>query len=132
MIFERDPRCFTFSIHQQQNYPFFKPRSDLDIGLEDGAGDDALPRRAGRGTAAGDGGRPELIVYVAGADPFEEDRLGGLRLTRRPRRARSARAGRRSAAHPSRVAVGLAGGYAERVEDTVQAHANTVVEVLKD
>src|SRR5262249_7354301 len=77
LIFERDPSVFTFSTHQQHNYPFFKPRSDLDIGLEDGAGDDrylsavagALPRVMASG--------PELVVYLAGADPFERDQLGG-------------------------------------------------------
>ena len=76
MIFERDERVFTFSMHQQHNYPMFKPRSDLDIGLEDGAGDqrylslltDALPRVFDSG--------PDLVVYLAGADPFEGDRLG--------------------------------------------------------
>ena len=71
MIFERDPDVFTFSIHQQLNYPFFKPRSDLDVGLEDGAGDarylDAL---AGALPRVFDS-RPELVVYLAGADPFE-------------------------------------------------------------
>src|SRR5439155_14561484 len=82
MIFERDPDVFTFSIHQQLNYPFFKPRSDLDIGLEDGAGDerylDALEAALPRVFASG----PEIVIYLAGADPFEGDRLGGLKLTK--------------------------------------------------
>ena len=97
MIFERDPDVFTFSIHQQLNYPFFKPRSDLDIGLEDGAGDEryldalaaALPRVLGS--------RPELVVYLAGADPFEDDRLGGLAADQgRPGGARPPRVRRRA------------------------------------
>ena len=124
MIFERDADVFTFSIHQQLNYPFFKPRSDLDIGLEDGAGDDrylealagALPRVMAS--------RPELIVYLAGADPFEGDRLGGLKLTQGgARRARSPGVdAARAAGVP--LATVLAGGYAADVEDTVDIHTS--------
>jgi acetoin utilization deacetylase AcuC-like enzyme len=126
MIFERDPDVFTFSIHQEHNYPFFKPRSDLDIGLEDGAGDarylevlaGALPRVMAS--------RPELIVYVAGADPFERDRLGGLRLTRGglAERDRMVVAAARSAGVP--IVMTLAGGYAMDVQDTVDIHLATI------
>jgi acetoin utilization deacetylase AcuC-like enzyme len=109
----------------------FKPRSDLDIGLEDGVGDgpylealtDALPRVVES--------KPELIVYVAGADPFEHDRLGGLRLTK------SGLAGRdrlvigaaRSAGVP--LVTVLAGGYAADVRDTVDIHVATVRAMLQ-
>jgi acetoin utilization deacetylase AcuC-like enzyme len=130
MIFERDPDVFTFSIHQQHNYPFFKPRSDLDIGLEDGAGDDrylsalagALPRVLQSA--------PELIVYVAGADPFERDRLGGLKLTKAglAERDRMVIAAARAAGVP--LALTLAGGYAVDVQDTVDIHVATVEALL--
>ena len=126
MIFERDPDVFTFSIHQQHNYPFFKPRSDLDVGLEDGAGDarylaalaDALPRVMASG--------PELIVYVGGADPFERDRLGGLRLTKAglAERDRLVVAAARAAGVP--IVLTLAGGYAMDVQDTVDIHLATI------
>ena len=131
MIFERDPDVFTFSIHQQHNYPLFKPRGDLDIGLEDGARDEryltaltgALPRVMNS--------RPDLVVYVAGADPFEKDRLGGLKLTKAglAERDRMVVAAARNAAVP--LAMTLAGGYAVDVQDTVDIHTATVEAMLK-
>jgi acetoin utilization deacetylase AcuC-like enzyme len=130
MIFERDPEVFTFSIHQQLNYPFFKPRSDLDIGLEDGASDerylDALAGALPRVLES----RPEIIVYLAGADPFEGDRLGGLKVTKAGLAARDHLVfdAARSAGAP--VAVVLAGGYAMDVADTVDIHAATIEALL--
>ena len=131
MIFERDPHVFTFSIHQQHNYPLFKPRSDLDIGLEDGAADarylealrGALPRVMESA--------PELVVYVAGADPFEGDQLGGLRLTKAglAERDRLVVEAVRAAGVP--LALTLAGGYAADVQDTVDIQTTTVETLLK-
>lgn len=130
MIFEGDPAVFTFSIHQQHNYPFFKPRGDLDIGLADGAGDErylaalsgALPRIMDS--------RPDLVVYVAGADPFERDRLGGLKLTKPglAERDRIVVAAARQSGTP--IVMTLAGGYAVDVQDTVDIHVNTVEAML--
>jgi len=131
MIFERDPSVFTFSIHQQHNYPFFKPRSDLDIGLADGTGDgrylealaDALPRVLES--------KPELVVYVAGADPYEHDRLGGLRLTKAGLAERDRvvfdAAGRAGAG----IVTVLAGGYAADVRDTVDIQVETIRAMLR-
>jgi acetoin utilization deacetylase AcuC-like enzyme len=126
MIFERDDSVFTFSMHQQHNYPLFKPRSDLDIGLEDGTRDErylalletALPRVMAS--------RPDLVVYLAGADPFEGDRLGGLKLTKAglAERDRLVIAAARDAGVP--LVTVLAGGYAADVTDTVQIHAATI------
>lgn len=130
MIFERDPDVFTFSIHQQHNYPFFKPRGDLDIGLEDGAGDDrylsalagALPRVIARA--------PQLVVYVAGADPFAGDRLGGLKLTKAglAERDRLVVTAARAAGVP--IVLTLAGGYAADVRDTVDIHTASIVAMV--
>lgn len=130
MIFERDPDVFTFSIHQQHNYPFFKPRSDLDIGLEDGAADarylnalaGALPRVMDS--------RPELVVYLAGADPFERDRLGGLKVTKAglAERDRLVIGAARAAGVP--LVTVLAGGYAADVRDTVDIHVATIESML--
>lgn len=131
MIFERDPDVFTCSIHQQHNYPLFKPRSDLDIGLEDGAGDarylEALRGALPRVMAS----RPELVVYVAGADPFEGDRLGGLRLTKAglAERDRLVVDAVRGAGVP--LVLTLAGGYAVNVQDTVDVHVATVEALLR-
>ena len=127
MIFERDESVFTFSMHQQHNYPLFKPRSDLDIGLEDGAPneryltllDDALPRVMAS--------EPDLVVYLAGADPFEHDRLGGLGLTKDGLAARDRLVidAARSAGVP--LVTVLAGGYAADVNDTVDIHVATIL-----
>ena len=120
MIFERDPDVFTFSIHQQLNYPFFKPRSDLDVGLEDGAGAlaGALPRVLES--------RPEIIIYLAGADPFEGDRLGGLKVTKAGLAARDRLVIGAARAAGVPLATVLAGGYAADIMDTVDIHAATI------
>jgi len=130
MIFERDDTVFTFSMHQQLNYPFFKPAGDLDIGLENGAGDlryngllgEALPRVMAS--------NPDLIVYLAGADPYENDRLGGLRLTKAglAERDRLVLAAARTAGVP--LVTVLAGGYAADVADTVDIHTGTIEAML--
>lgn len=126
MIFERDAAVFTCSMHQQHNYPAFKPRSDLDVGLEDGTRDERyLSRLAGvlpRVMASG----PDVVFYLAGADPFEGDRLGGLRLTKAGLAARDRLvvAAAREADAP--IVTVLAGGYAADVTDTVDIHEATI------
>jgi acetoin utilization deacetylase AcuC-like enzyme len=131
MIFERDAHIFTFSIHQQLNYPFFKPRSDLDVGLEDGAGDerylDALSGALPRVFAS----RPEIVIYLAGADPFEGDRLGGLKVTKAGLAARDRLVFDTARAEGVAVATVLAGGYAANVEDTVDIHVATVEAMIQ-
>jgi acetoin utilization deacetylase AcuC-like enzyme len=126
MIFERDPDVFTFSIHQQHNYPLFKPRSDLDIGLEDGAGDARYLDALGSALPVVMRRAPELLVYVAGADPFKSDRLGGLAVTKEGLAKRDGLviAAGRDAGVP--IVVVLAGGYAADVRDTVDIHVNTI------
>jgi acetoin utilization deacetylase AcuC-like enzyme len=131
MIFERDPDVFTFSIHQQLNYPFFKPRSDLDIGLEDGAGDERyLDALAGALPRVLDS-RPEIIVYLAGADPYEGDRLGGLKVTKAGLAARDRLVIDTARAAGVPLATVLAGGYATNVRDTVDIHAATIEAMLR-
>jgi acetoin utilization deacetylase AcuC-like enzyme len=131
MIFERDGDIFTFSIHQQLNYPFFKPRSDLDVGLEDGARDarylDALGGALPRVFAS----RPEIVIYLAGADPFEGDRLGGLKLTKAGLAARDRLVFDAARAEGVPVATVLAGGYAEDVRDTVDIHVATIEAMME-
>jgi acetoin utilization deacetylase AcuC-like enzyme len=131
MIFERDPDVFTFSIHQQLNYPFFKPRSDLDIGLGDEAGDGRyLEALAGALPRVLDS-RPELIVYLAGADPFEDDRLGGLALTKAGLAARDRLVIDAARAAGVPIVTVLAGGYAADVGDTVDIHTATIEAMLR-
>lgn len=126
-IFAADERVFTFSMHQQHNYPFWKPPGDLDIGLADGTSDATyLARLEASLPTVLRAHRPDLVCYLAGADPFREDQLGGLALTRKGLRRRDERvfALCRDARVP--VAVTLAGGYAARPEDTVAIHVATV------
>ena len=132
MIFERDPTVFTCSIHQQHNYPLFKPPSDLDIGLADGTRDAEYLARLADALPVVLASSPDLLMYVAGADPFKHDRLGGLSLSFEGLRRRDAAvfAAARSANLP--VAVVLAGGYAADVEDTVNVHAGTVVMMQRE
>ena len=126
-IFHKDNTVFTFSMHQEKNYPFIKPPGDLDVGLDDGCGDaeylhqlrDALKWCFAKFT-------PDLIFYVAGADPYRDDQLGGLALTLEGllERDRWVFAAARERGIP--VAVCFAGGYARKLEDTVTIHANTI------
>lgn len=134
-IFAADPTVFTFSIHQEDNYPA-KERSDLDIGLlsfdrsrpgspyvtDDlyvGLVESALPRIL-------DDFRPDLVLYQAGADPYQRDRLGGFRLTREGLARRDATVIGACREREVPVAITLGGGYAEDVADTVAIHAETV------
>jgi acetoin utilization deacetylase AcuC-like enzyme len=131
-VFANDPTVFTLSIHQFDNYPGDKPPSTLDIHLKNGVADEEYLSKleAGYAPALADFS-PELVIYVAGADPYREDQLGGLALTmdglvRRDRLVFDLALG---AGVP--VAVVLAGGYAQNVQDTVQIHCNTA-KTLRD
>jgi acetoin utilization deacetylase AcuC-like enzyme len=126
-IFAGDHTVFTLSIHQENNYPYPKPPSDLDINLEDGVDDDAYLARLAEGLdkALADF-QPGLMVYVAGADPYREDQLGGLRLTKEGLEKRDRLVFGKARAKKIPVAVTLAGGYARKVDDTVLIHSNTV------
>jgi acetoin utilization deacetylase AcuC-like enzyme len=119
---------FTISLHQQNNYPAQKPPSSIDVDLPDGIGDqDYL---AWLDNALSSGLRqfePDLICYIAGADPYGEDQLGGLNLTIEGLKRRDELVFRVARARNLPVMVTYAGGYARRIEDTVTIHCNTVV-----
>jgi acetoin utilization deacetylase AcuC-like enzyme len=125
-IFADDPSVFTLSIHQFNNYPTEKPPSSLDIHLPDGVGDEEYLHRLGNEyRTAMNMFHPELLIYVAGADPYCEDQLGGLSLSLEGLRERD-RLVIWTALHSHiPVAIVLAGGYAVNVQDTVTIHANT-------
>jgi acetoin utilization deacetylase AcuC-like enzyme len=119
---------FTISLHQHNNYPAWKPPSSIDVDLPDGTGDDDY--LAWLDNALSSGLRqfnPELICYVAGADPYREDQLGGLALTVEGLKRRDQLVFRVAKARNIPVMVTYAGGYARRVEDTVTIHCNTVI-----
>jgi len=131
-IFELDPQVFTFSMHQQHNYPMWKPRGSLDIGLADGTGDAAFLGELERALPQVLAHRPECVFYLAGADPYQDDQLGGLDLTKDGlrRRDRMVIDAVRGAGLP--LVICLAGGYARQVEDTVDIHVATIEEALKN
>lgn len=126
-IFANNRDVFTFSIHQENNYPAVKPPSNLDIGLEDGAGDDEylgplkthIPKII-------DNFRPDFIIYAAGADPYEHDQLGGLALTIGGLKERDKLIFGLAREKKISIACVLAGGYAVDVKDTVKIHTNTI------
>jgi acetoin utilization deacetylase AcuC-like enzyme len=119
---------FTLSMHQQNNYPAYKPPSSLDVPLADGTEDaEYLEALESALEAAFAHFRPQLIAYVAGADPYVEDKLGGLALTIVGLKQRDRTVFRAAQLAGAPVFSVYAGGYARRVEDTVTIHANTVV-----
>ena len=127
-IFREDASVFTLSIHQLNNYPARKPPSTVDLHLDDRVEDEeyletlmpALQR-------ALEEFRPDVLFYVGGADPFCEDQLGGLSLTKKGLQERDRRVFLAARQRGVPVATTLAGGYARRVEDTVRIHVNTIV-----
>jgi acetoin utilization deacetylase AcuC-like enzyme len=129
-IFESDPRVFTFSMHQQHNYPMWKPRSTLDIGLADGTHDRTYLPALATALPKVMASRPERAFYLAGADPYEDDQLGGLRLTKDGLRRRDRMVIEAAAAANVPLAIVLAGGYARDVEETVAIHVATIEEAL--
>lgn len=132
-ILSGDDSVFTFSMHGAKNFPFQKEQSDLDVELPDGAGDEEFLSSLQRGldeafgrSRAGDPGGAEIAIFLAGADPFEGDRLGRLNVTKPAlaERDRLVLEGCRELALP--VATVMAGGYADEIEHTVDIHFQTV------
>ena len=131
-IFAGDPSTFTLSLHGARNYPFTRVPSDLDVDLPSGTGDDAyLAALSGALDRAWPAAAPDLVVYLAGADPWEGDRLGRLALTKAGLRARDDLVLGRARDAGAAVCVVLAGGYAEDVRDTVEINLGTVRAVLR-
>lgn len=126
-IFATDPTVFTFSVHGAKNYPFHRERSSLDVELPDGADDElflsalelhlpALLREF----------QPDLVLYLAGADPFLDDRFGRLGLTKQGLASRDRLVLERCHDANVPVAISMAGGYARDTEDTVDIHVQTI------
>lgn len=126
-ILANDDAVFTLSVHGERNYPFTKTHSDLDVALPDGTGDETYLVALEQALAAlFSRFSPQLIIYLAGADPHEGDRLGRLKLTMDGLAARDRMV--LQAAHERRlpVAIAMAGGYGKLIEETVAAHLQTV------
>lgn len=130
-IFKDDPDVFTFSIHQQNTFPM-KQKSTVDIGLADGAGDllylSTLEKYI---PSLLMGFLPDLIIYIAGADPFEKDQLGGLKLTMEGLVNRDSLILENSMNMKIPLAIVLGGGYAVDTRDTVQIHFNTCKKAIE-
>ena len=127
-IFAGDRTVLTLSLHQFNNYPNEKPASTIDIHLRDGIGDDEYVERLRGALEVATSFSPHLMLYVAGADPYREDQLGGLALTMEGLKRRDRLVFETALKHNVPVAVTLAGGYARNTSDTVTIHCNTVKE----
>jgi acetoin utilization deacetylase AcuC-like enzyme len=127
-IFAHDESAFTLSIHQLNNYPAHKPASTVDLNMRDGVSDqeylNALLPAVRR---AMDVFQPDILFYVGGADPYEEDQLGGLSISMAGLKVRDKAIFEQARKRKIPVVTTLAGGYAQRMQDTVQIHVNTVL-----
>lgn len=127
-IFRNDDSVFTISIHQLNNYPAHKPPSNVDLNLADHVEDDEyLETLLPVVKDSLETFRPDIVFYVGGADPYCEDQLGGLWLTKNGLKERDKRVFEEARRRGVPVATTLAGGYARKVEDTVRIHVNTIV-----
>ncbi|HEX5413787.1 MAG TPA: histone deacetylase [Terriglobia bacterium] len=126
-IFGSDESVYTLSLHQENNYPYPKPPSNLDVNLHDGVQDEeyltALEDSLDKALAEFN---PQMVFYLAGADPYREDQLGGLKLSLQGLEERDRAVFEKIRAKNIPVVVTLAGGYARQVADTVRIHCNTI------
>jgi len=126
-IFADDPAVFTLSMHGRGNFPFVKAASSLDIELADGTEDhEYLSALALALAHVLSGPKPDLVIYLAGADPYVGDRLGRLALSKRGLATRDRLVLQRLCDRGVPVAIVMAGGYADRIEDVVDIHATTI------
>ena len=126
-VFQADPTVFTFSIHGARNFPFRKERSSLDVELPDGAGDDVfLSALELHVPQVLDDFRPDLVIYLAGADPWRDDRFGRLGMSKEGLAARDRLVLGFCRERGLPTAVAMAGGYARDTEDTVDIHVATL------
>jgi acetoin utilization deacetylase AcuC-like enzyme len=124
-IFAGDRSVLTLSIHQFNNYPSEKPPSTIDINFPDGVEDGEYIDRLGGVLQVAMSFAPNLLIYLAGADPYRKDQLGGLALSMEGLKRRDALVFETALAQSVPVAVVLAGGYARDTDDTVTIHCNT-------
>jgi acetoin utilization deacetylase AcuC-like enzyme len=130
-IFRDDPSVFTLSFHGEKNYPFRKELSDRDVTFADGTGDAAYLRALHHHVPGVlDDQQPEIVFYLAGADPYEGDRLGRLKMTIEGLRARDRFVLEQCHRRGVPVAIAMSGGYASDIEAIVQIHVNTIAEAI--
>ena len=125
-ILQNDPAICTISIHGEKNYPFAKTSSDLDIALADGSGDASYLEALEQALGFLKGQGIQFLIYLAGADPFEGDRLGRLRLSKEGLALRDQHVMAFVREQGIPIAIAMAGGYANPIDDTVQIHYQTI------
>jgi acetoin utilization deacetylase AcuC-like enzyme len=126
-ILARDDSVFTMSMHGERNYPFTKASSDLDVALPDGTGDaEYLDQLSSALKQMFERFSPQLLIFLAGADPYEGDRLGRLSVSMEGMAARDTAVMQAAREHGLPVAISMAGGYGRTIEDTVAVHTQTI------
>ena len=131
-ILENDPSIFTFSIHGENNFPFSKEVSDLDIGLPDGTGDEFYLAALHQGLdKLEEQFKPDFIIYLAGADPHEGDRLGKLSITKNGMGQRDECVFQFALDRQIPIAFSMAGGYGKEIQSTVDIHFQTIQTALQ-
>lgn len=125
-IFRDDPTVFTLSLHGAKNYPFKKQTSDLDLELDDGTGDEPYLAKLAQCLDVVFDFHPDVVFYLAGADPYEGDRLGRLKLSIHGLQRRDTLVFDRCRDANVPTVVTMGGGYAQDIEAIVTIHANTI------
>ena len=131
-ILENDASIFTLSVHGENNFPFTKEISDLDIGLPDGSGDESYLAALLQGLEILEKRfKPDFIIYLAGADPHEGDRLGKLSITKNGMRQRDEYVFQFDLDRQIPIAFSMAGGYGKEIQSTVDIHFQTIQTALQ-
>ena len=124
-ILGTDPRVFVLSVHGEKNFPFRKPPSDLDVGLPDGTEDEAYLRALAQALERVEEFRPDLVLYLSGADPLASDTLGRLSLTHGGLAERDRCVFEHCRRRGVPVSLAIGGGYAVPISDSVEGYVNT-------
>jgi acetoin utilization deacetylase AcuC-like enzyme len=131
-ILEHDSSIFTLSIHGENNFPFQKEVSDLDCGLQDGCDDQTYLQTLNKCLDQLDSRfQPDFVIYLAGADPHEDDRLGRLKITKEGMRLRDETVFQYGLDRNIPIAFSMAGGYGKEITSTVEIHFQTINTALQ-
>ena len=131
-ILQHDASIFTLSIHGENNFPFQKEVSDLDCGLQDGCDDQTYLQTLNECLDQLDSRfKPDFVIYLAGADPHEDDRLGRLKITKEGMRLRDETVFQYSLDRNIPIAFSMAGGYGKEIASTVEIHFQTINTALQ-